>query len=228
MKFLILFICKLIFFFLLFIASIKLLGKSALAQLTPHDFGAIIFLSYLAFEATKSERVFYDFLGIIIITIVHLFITKLSLLNKLNPLIIGHPTILIKHGKIIFENVKKSRYSIAELLSSLRVAGYPNVADIEYAILEANGEISVLPKRELIPLTPKDIHMDVQYAGLPIALVVDEQVQHDNLKLIHKDETWLINELRKKGCNSIKGIAFASVRETDNSLTVSLKNEDVP
>lgn len=224
----ILFICKLIFFFILFIVAIKLLGKSALAQLTPHDFGTIIFLSYLAFEGVEVKNAFQGFIGIVMITVLHLLITKLSLLNKLNPFILGQPTILIKHGKILFENVKKSRYPIAELLSNLRVAGYPNVADIEYAILEANGEISVLPKRELIPLAPKDIGMDVQYAGLPIALIVDEQIQHDNLKLIHKDKTWLQSELHKKGYETIQGIAFASIRETDNSLTVSLKNEDGP
>ncbi|MGM2837153.1 DUF421 domain-containing protein, partial [Bacillus cereus group sp. Bce025] len=83
------------------------------------------------------------------------------------------------------ENLQKSRYPIAELLSNLRVAGYPSVHEIEYAILEANGAISILPKRELVPLTPKDLNIDVKYAGLPIALIVDSQIQYENLKLIH-------------------------------------------
>ncbi len=113
------------------------------------------FLSYLAFQAIPVSGALQAFLGMVVITCLHLILTKLSLFNKLNHFILGHPIILIKHGDIIFENLQKSRYPIAELLSNLRVAGYPSVHEIEYAILEANGAISILPKRELVPLTPK-------------------------------------------------------------------------
>lgn len=222
------FLCNVSFFFLLFLISLKLLGKSALAQLTPHDFGAIIFLSYLAFRAIPVDGALQAIAGMIVITCLHLLITKLSLLNKLNRFILGHPIILIKHGDIVFENLKKSRYPIAELLSNLRVAGYPSVHEIEYAILEANGAISILPKRELVPLTPKDMHIDVKYAGLPIALIVDAQIQYDNLKLIHKNEKWLRKELLEKGFSNIKNIAFASVQEIDGSFAVSLKHKKSP
>ena len=125
-----------------------MLGKSALAQLTPHDFGAIIFLSYLAFQAIPVSGALQAFLGMLVITCLHLILTKLSLFNKLNRFILGHPIILIKHGDIILR-IYKSRYPIAELLSNLRVAGYPSVHEIEYAILEANGAISILPKENL-------------------------------------------------------------------------------
>ena len=84
-----------------------MLGKSALAQLTPHDFGAIIFLSYLAFQAIPVSGALQAFLGMVVITCLHLILTKLSLFNKLNRFILGHPIILIKHGDIIFENLQK-------------------------------------------------------------------------------------------------------------------------
>lgn len=102
-----LFLCNVSFFFILFLLSLKLLGKSALAQLTPHDFGAIIFLSYLAFQAIPVAGALQAFLGMVVITCLHLLLTKLSLLNKLNRFILGHPIILIKHGDIIFENLQK-------------------------------------------------------------------------------------------------------------------------
>lgn len=215
------FLVKLIFLFIVFILAVKLLGKSALAQLTPYDFGAIIFLSYLAFESIKVEGVLEGIIGIIVITCVHLFISKLSLLNWLNPFIIGNPTILIKHSKIIYENLRKSRYSLAELLSTLRAAGYPDIQDIDYAILEANGEISILPKKELVPITPKDLHMKVKYNGLPIAVVIEGKVQKHNLKLINKNEEWLKQELKAKGYHQMKEIFYASVRDTNHSLTVN-------
>lgn len=153
------FLVKLIFIYIVFIVAIKILGKSALAQLTPHDFGSILFLSYLAFGSIKVNEVTEGIIGIIVITGVHLVISKLSLLNWLNPFIIGKPTILVKHGKIVYKNLSENRYPLSELLSSLRTARYPDIQDIEYAILEATGEISILPRKELVPVTPKDLHM---------------------------------------------------------------------
>ena len=85
------FLVKLICLFIVFILAVKLLGKSALAQLTPYDFGAIIFLSYLAFGSIEVAGVMEGIIGIIVITCVHLFISKLSLLNWLNRFIIGNP-----------------------------------------------------------------------------------------------------------------------------------------
>ena len=69
------------------------------------------------------------------------------------------------------------------------------------------------------------MNIDVKYAGLPIALIVDSQIQYDNLKLIHKDEKWLYKELKEKGITNIKNVAFASVQETDGSFAISLKNK---
>jgi len=215
------FLVKLILIYIVFIVAIKILGKSALAQLTPHDFGAILFLSYLSFGSIKVKGVMEGIIGIIIITCVHLVISKLSLLNWLNPFIIGKPTILIKHGKIIYINLRESRYPLSELLSNLRTSGYPDIQDIEYAILEATGEISILPRKELVPVTPKDLHMKVEYHGLPIAVVIEGKVQKRNLKLINKNEEWLKQELKVQGYHQIKHIFYASVRDADHSLNVT-------
>lgn len=75
--------------------------------------------------------------------------------------------------------------------------------------MEANGEISILPKKELIPITPKDLHMKVKYNGLPIAVVIEGKVQKHNLKLINKNEEWLKQELKAKGYHQIKEIFYA-------------------
>ena len=80
-------------------------------------------------------------------------------------------------------------------MSGLRTARYP---DIEYAILEATGEISILSREELVPVTPKDLHKKVEYHGFPIAVVIEGKVQKRNLKLINKNEEWLKQELKAK------------------------------
>ncbi|RYM05168.1 DUF421 domain-containing protein [Sporolactobacillus sp. THM7-7] len=220
-----LFLGKLILLFLIFIAAVKSLGKSALAQLTPHDFGAIIFLAYLAFAAIKVDKVTQSILGVIVLTCTHILISKLNLINWFNNMLIGSPTILITKGQIMYQNLKKSRYPLSELLSSIRAAGYPELKDIEYAILEPNGEISVLPKKASAPVTPKDLKLNIEPPGLPITVIIDGRVQHQNLELLHKDEQWLIQALKEKGHYSIKDILYASVRNTDLQLTVMTKEE---
>lgn len=119
--------------------------------------------------------------------------------------------------------LKESRYPLPELLSNLRTTGYPDIHDNEYAILEATGEISIFPRKELVPITPKDLHMKVEYRGLPIAVVIEGKVQKRKLKFINKNEKWLKEELKAKGYLQIKDFFMSAVRDTDHSLTINKK-----
>ncbi|MYL65742.1 DUF421 domain-containing protein [Bacillus hwajinpoensis] len=214
------FIGTVLILFLVTIVVIRFMGKSALAQFTPHDLTALFFIVTLAIKAIKVEGVTQALIGIAIIIIIHISLSKLSLYKHLNRFVIGEPTILIKHGKLIKMNLKKSRFSLSELLSSIRSKGYADVTNIKYAILEPNGEISVLPKEESMPVTPKILKCHVDYSGLPIAVVIEGKIQYKNLELIHKDKEWLLNEIKAAGVANIKHIFYASVRDDDYSLTV--------
>ena len=218
----ILFLGKLILLFIIFIISVRFLGKAALAQLTAFDFGAIIFITYLAFGPIDVKGPIQGIVGMIVITLLHFLISKLNLYKWFNHIITGEPTILIKHGKLIPNNLKRTRYSLMELLSTIRAAGVPDIEDIEYAILEPNGEITILPQVDLVPVTPRLLKINTEYKGLPIAVILEGKIQHKNLELIHKDETWLFSELEKKGYNKIKNIIYASVRDTNQSLNIYL------
>lgn len=220
----ILYIGELILLFVIFIISVRFLGKSAISQLTPYDFGAIIFLTYIAFDPIDIKGPVQAIVGMIVITLFHFLISKLNLYQRFNHIIMGEPSILIKHGKLIPANLKRTRYSLMELLSTIRAAGIPDIEDIEYAILEPNGEISVIPQVDLVPVTPRLLKINTVYKGLPISVIVEGKLQHRNLKLINKDEKWLMNELKERGYKDIKNIAYASVRDTDHSLNIYLEN----
>ncbi|WP_052427610.1 YetF domain-containing protein [Neobacillus niacini] len=114
------------------------------------------------------------------IAVLHFLISKLNLYKWFNHIITGEPTILIKHGKLIPINLKRSRYSLMELLSTIRAAGIPDIEDIEYAILEPNGEITILPQVDLVPVTPRLLKIDTEYKGLPIAVILEGKIQHKN------------------------------------------------
>lgn len=221
-KKMILFLGKLILLFIIFIISVRFLGKAAIAQLTPFDFGAIIFLAYLAFAPIEIKGPIQGIVGMIVITFLHFLISKLNLYKWFNHIISGEPAILIKHGKLIPINLKRSRYSLMELLSTIRAAGVPDIEDIEYAILEPNGEITILPQVDLVPVTPRLLKIDTEYKGLPIAVILEGRIQNKNLELIHKDEKWLLSELEKKGYKKIKNIVYASVRDTNYSFNIYL------
>lgn len=211
---------KLILLFVLSMIVIRFMGKGAMAQLTPYDLTAFIFLVTIAVNPLVSEKIGQTLIGIVIVTILHIMLSKFSLFHRLNQLLIGHPTILIKHGKLIKENLDRSQYSLVELLATLRAGGYPDIQEVEYAILEPTGEVSILPKKDIKYITPKDLHINIDYQGLPISVIVEGRIQRQNLKMIGKDENWLKKQLESAGHSSLNHIFYAAVRDTDHSLTV--------
>lgn len=198
----------------------RLLGKSLLSQWTPYDLVTIVFLSYSAFAAIKFINFFQSVLSIILIGIIYLAIARLSLIQPISRFIIGEPTILIKHGKIIEENLRRSHYSLAELLSSIRAAGNPDIKDIDYALLEPNGQISVIKSQDVTPVSSKDLNIKTDYKGLPISVIVEGRIQYRNLRLINKNKEWLMKELEAKGYHQIQHIFYAYVNDHTHSLTV--------
>lgn len=215
-----LYIAKVILLFSVSIVVIRLMGKAALAQLTPHDLTAIIFLATMAANPLLSEDIGRAFIGIVIVAILHVAFSRLALFRWINQLLIGHPTILIKHGKIMKSNLDRSHFSLVELLATLRASGYPDIKDAEYAILEPTGELSILPMKDVVPVTPRHLNLDVEYQGLPISVVIEGKVQHKNLEMIGKDESWLKQQLKAAGHPALKHIFYAAIRDSDHSLTI--------
>ncbi|MBB6448283.1 uncharacterized membrane protein YcaP (DUF421 family) [Geomicrobium halophilum] len=106
------------------------------------------------------------------------------------------------------------------MLSNLRSKGYSSVQGIQYAILEPFGDLSILPKEEIQPVTPRDLHLDVEEAGIPIVVIVEGIIQHENLKLLHRDESWLRYELQKQGYTKPEEVFLATVRDKNHQMMV--------
>ncbi|SEQ74925.1 DUF421 domain-containing protein [Piscibacillus halophilus] len=215
-----LFIGKVSILFIIYVMAVRLLGKSALAQLTAHDFGALFFIAYLLFGSIEVNGMLQAIIGGATILLLYLAITKLTLWNKLNKYLIGEPTFFIKHGKIMSHNLKKSRYTLSELMSIIRTNGYFDINDVDYALLEPNGEISVLPKKDKGFITPSHLDLNIDDNGLPIVVIVEGEIQRHNLKSINKNEDWLINELDSLGYSQLNKIFLATVRDKDLLLKV--------
>lgn len=167
-----------------------------------------------------SEDIGKTIVGILAVMILHVIWSRLALFRRLRHLLIGHPTLLVKHGKLIKPNLKSSLYSLTELLATLRSRGYPDVRDVEYAILEPTGDISIIPRNEIRPVTPRHLNLHIGYSGLPLAVIMEGTIIHRNLELVGKDESWLKEKLQKAGHPPAEHIFYASVRDTDHSLLV--------
>ncbi len=101
-------------------------------------------------------------------------------------------------------------------MEQLRIKGYFNIHDIEYAILETDGDISVLPKSQKRPVTPADLCIQTKYEGLPVSVVVDGKIKEDVLKYTNLSKEQIISEIQKRGINSIDKVFFACIDPEGN------------
>lgn len=138
----------------------------------------------------------------------------------------GKPVIFIKNGKIIEKNITKMHYNIAEVLAALRNQGIYNLSEVEFAVLEIDGKISVLKKSQHRPLAPKDVNVPTQYEGLSSVIVSDGKILSENLRNNNLNRDWLENKLKEQGISDISHIFLASLA-TDGSLYIDLKDGQV-
>lgn len=217
-----LFIIKVIGMFAIAIVVLRLMGKSTLAQVTPHDLVAIVMVAALATQPILDKSFGKTMVAIAVVALIHILFAKLTLYKWTSHLFMGEPTILVKHGKIIKKNLRRSEISLSELLATVRTKGYPDIREVQYAILESTGSISMLPRDELYPATPRELGVDVPYRGLALSLIVDGQIQASNLQLIGKEPDWLKKELQKKGYNDLSKVMYAAT--LDNSFDIYVDN----
>ncbi len=198
----------------------RLMGKSTIIQMTPYDLVAIIIVGTIASEPLISTEYLPTVSALAILVFLHILFSKLTLWQWGNRLFLGEPTILIKNGEIVEDNIEKSRLSIAQLLSILRSKGYPKISDVEYALLEPIGEVSVIPKTENTPVTIQHLEISIEDEGLPISVIIDGKIQFRNLKLLGKSKEWLVNHLKNQDLHQ-KDILYAYVNEKTKKLNIN-------
>lgn len=135
----------------------------------------------------------------------------------------GNPIFIIAKGEILYKGLKKARFSVNDLMRELRSQGYFDVTEINYAILETNGNVSVMPKALARPATNEDEGNEVQDDSVRADVVIDGKILKGNLKAFGKNEQWLFNQIKMQGIANLSEIALASL-DTDDNLSVFCKN----
>lgn len=206
----------LILFLIVFLA-VRLMGKRELGQLQPYEFVIAIMIANLASVpmAEMGIPILNGIVPILTLLLAHVGLTLLSLKNRTaQRLICGIPTIIIAKGYINEDAMRRAGYSFSDLMEQLRVAGTFSLSDVEYAILETSGQISVIPKGAVKPVVAKDLNLPVQSDPLPWSIIVDGSVQYDELRKSGHDMEWLKGQLAGLGHFKPENVLYASVDET--------------
>ena len=131
----------------------------------------------------------------------------------------GSPTIIMNNGNLYRKNMKKSKLELSEFMVLCRQEGYFNLNDIDTAIFEYNGRITILPKSENRPVSPKDMNLSVERDCIFTEVIMDGRVLHENLKRLGLDITWLNKQLKKQKYDNAKEI-FLAICDDKNNLTL--------
>lgn len=203
--------------YMLVAIALRLMGKREVGQLQPFELVVILMVSELA--AIPSENIGIPLLsGIIPILVLLLTSVTLAWISlkseKARAIICGTPTIIVDRGKILEGEMRKNRYNLSDLLEELRIKNVPNIEDVEFAVLETNGQLSVFPKSQKRPTIPEDFHITTQYEGLPLTIIMDGKLNNKNLQQGNKDLTWLKGELKKQTINEIEDVLLASLNSS--------------
>lgn len=194
------FLRTIILYFIL-VFSVRLMGKRQIGQLQVSEFIITLLLSEIASAPVTNRAIplLHAVTSILLLLALEVIISFLLLKsNRLKRLFYGSPTILVRRGKLLQSALRDSRIELDELLSELRQKGYSDLADIEYAILEENGQLSVFPKAEKSPLTPGDLTLLPEESGIAHVCVLDGTVLSKNLALCGWDEKRLSAELKHR------------------------------
>lgn len=201
------------------------MGKREVGQLSAFDLVVAIMIAELAAMAMdKIDMPLHEGLvPIFTLVALEILLAYLSLKSHtIRSIVDGVPSVVIANGKIIEKELRKLRYNVSDLLGQLREKDVPNIADVQYAVLETSGELSVVLKGNRRPVTPEDLGLPVKYEGIPTPLIFDGHIHFKNLRGLHLDEAWLQSEVRKQGVARIADVLYASL-DTDGKLYVSEK-----
>jgi uncharacterized membrane protein YcaP (DUF421 family) len=194
------------------VVAVRVMGKRQMGQLQPFELVIAILLAELASTPMSNKEVplINGIISIFILVVVHVWLSFLSLKSQvIRRVVCGRPAVLVDAGVVQERQLRLLRYNMNDLLEQMRVQGYADISDVEYALLETNGQLSVIPKAYARPLQPEDIDLTPTQDLLPVTLIIDGVIDDGALNRLRRDRAWLYTELSKHYIRSAQDVLFA-------------------
>ncbi|AGB40905.1 putative membrane protein [Halobacteroides halobius DSM 5150] len=211
-------------FFTIYLLT-RVLGKKQISQLTFYDYvNGVTFGSIAATAATNVKNPTWYYLWALFVFALFTFLVQyITLKNrKVRKVLEGEPTILIHKGKILEDNMEKSRFNMADLMAELRQRKIFDIKNVHFALLETNGKVSVMPVAKQNPVTPADLNIQPKEQTIATELIVDGKIIKSNLEQHNLTEKWLKQKVSAENVE-VEDIVWLSYNPIDKSLYFDFK-----
>ena len=200
----------------------KLMGNKQISQLSLFDYIIGISIGSIAAEfATELENPERTLLAMVIYAVsAYLVSLATGKSTRLRKMMNGKPLILLDKGKLYRENFKKAKIDLTDFLTHCRSQGYFDLSQIQTAVFEFNGSISILPAEKYRPLSPSDMNLNPVQQEVQVNVILDGNVNESNLKHTGNNLVWLNNQLRVQGFHSPEEVFLGTVNMVDNSISL--------
>ena len=205
----------------------KMMGKKQISELNFFDYVVGITIGSIAADISLDieKNIIAGIAALFIYGFISYIISFVSIKSICaRRFFIGVPTVLVEKGKIIESGLKKSKIDVNDLLMVARENGYFNLDEIDYSLMEVNGNISFLPKEKEKPVTKRDMKIKCSNEGLTVNAIIDSKYMVNNMKAINKDKEWLDHELKVNGYDNYDNILLATI---DNNYKVTIYEKNV-
>ena len=204
----------------------KIMGHKQVAQLDFFDYVSGITIGSIGAElATELEKPYKPLIALAIYGLASLLLNLLAhKIPRTRKYINGTPTILMNDGNLYRKNLKKAKLDLSEFMLLCREQGYFDLDEIQTAIFEHNGKLSILPKAANRPATPDDLKITAKATHIGVEVIMDGRVMGENLSRMGRDVNWLTKQLNIQGCKDAKEIFLGIYRPKEDKLTL-YKNE---
>lgn len=221
--FLFIVLIRTIILYLMIITGLRLLGKRQLGELEPTELTLTLIIADLA-SVPMQDNGIPLLTGLIPIVVLLCLATILSVLQvrsiRFRTLLCGRPSVVISDGMVIEHELRRNRLTVDELLEELRIQGYAELQNIQFAVLETNGQLSVLLRASQMPVTASQLKIDPPETCLPVIIISDGRLLEQNLSSQGRDEKWLYRQLASHGLTSPRQVFLMTTDQRGGTYCV--------
>ncbi len=216
----------LILYFLV-VSAMRIMGKRQIGEMQPSELVVAIMISDLASIPMQESNIplFSGIIPVLTLLVSEVAMSYFCLKSaKFRKIFTGEPSIIIYNGRVLENELRKLRFSLSDLIEQLRISGCCAIGEVQVAVLETNGQLSVIKKSQFCPVTVGDMRLgNVEEQNLPYFIIMDGQVNYSELKRAGKNKKWLDEELLRRG---YKGVEEVFLAELDNSANLLVQEKE--